>query len=155
MPRDNPWTKTSRGGPIGQLRRHDPRRSRRTWARGNVATVYEMNYVLVPDNQPRVQIPFLDYPDESDLDVAHLRTGAIPFPQTSRSRDWPKGTGSLTLQQWQQDVNNNAAIAMAIIGRPAPVRFGRRGDEIDAERLAGVGTARSSISTRMRCGRPA
>src|ERR1043166_6577290 len=28
---------------------------------------YEMNYVLLPDNQARVTIPFLDYPDESDL----------------------------------------------------------------------------------------
>src|SRR5438045_2090732 len=29
---------------------------------------YEMNYVLVPDNQPRVTILFVDYPDESDVD---------------------------------------------------------------------------------------
>src|SRR2546423_6629182 len=29
---------------------------------------YEMNFVLVPDAQARVTIPFLDYPDESDLD---------------------------------------------------------------------------------------
>src|SRR5277367_4656237 len=29
---------------------------------------FEMNYVLVPDNQPRVPVYFFNYPDESDLD---------------------------------------------------------------------------------------
>ena len=29
---------------------------------------YEMNYALVPDNQPRLTLPFFNYPDESDLD---------------------------------------------------------------------------------------
>ncbi|PYL63843.1 MAG: hypothetical protein DMF25_09215, partial [Verrucomicrobia bacterium] len=37
-------------------------------SRQTLRPFYEMNYVLVPDNQPRVTIPFLDYPDESDLD---------------------------------------------------------------------------------------
>ena len=33
---------------------------------------FEMNYVLVPDNQPRVLIDFFNYPDESDLDGGDL-----------------------------------------------------------------------------------
>src|SRR5207237_9510267 len=37
-------------------------------ARQTLRPFYEMNYVLVPDNQPRVAIAFLDYPDESALD---------------------------------------------------------------------------------------
>ena len=37
-------------------------------SRQTLRPFYEMNYVLVPDNQPRVRIPFVDYPDESDLD---------------------------------------------------------------------------------------
>src|SRR5437764_3181138 len=37
-------------------------------SRQTLRPFYEMNFVLVPDNQARVTIPFLDYPDESDLD---------------------------------------------------------------------------------------
>jgi len=36
--------------------------------RQNLRAFYEMNYVLVPNNEPRLTLPFLDYPDESDLD---------------------------------------------------------------------------------------
>jgi len=36
--------------------------------RQNLRALYEMNYVLVPNNEPRLTLPFLDYPDESDLD---------------------------------------------------------------------------------------
>jgi hypothetical protein len=52
--------------------------------RQTLRAFYEMNYVLVPDNQPRVTIPFLDYPDESDLDGARFLTGIIRFHQTCR-----------------------------------------------------------------------
>ena len=34
-------------------------------SRQTLRPFYEMNYVLVPDNQARVMIPFVDYPDES------------------------------------------------------------------------------------------
>ena len=42
---------------------------------------YEMNFVLVPDNQPRVLIDFFNYPDESDLDGGTYPDGFIPFRQ--------------------------------------------------------------------------
>src|SRR4029079_1662321 len=68
---------------------------------------YEMNYVLVPDDQPRVSIAFLDYPDESDLDGGTGSTGRYPIPANQPIEQWPLGTGTLTLQQWQQDVNGD------------------------------------------------
>ena len=37
-------------------------------SRQTLRAFYEMNYVLVPDKQPRLTIPFFNYPDESDLD---------------------------------------------------------------------------------------
>src|SRR5438477_11673985 len=43
--------------------------------RQTLGAFHEMNYVLVPDNQPRVTIPFLDYPDESDLDGGTFTNG--------------------------------------------------------------------------------
>jgi hypothetical protein len=79
---------------------------------------YEMNYVLVPDNQPRVTIPFLDYPDESDLDGGTFPNGSYPIAPNTPIESWPKGTGSLTLQQWQMDVNNNGGDRHGIMVAP-------------------------------------
>lgn len=66
----------------------------------------EMNYVLVPDSQARVIIPFVDYPDESDLDGGVYPNGNYPIPSNMPIETWPVGTGRLTLQQWQMDVTN-------------------------------------------------
>ena len=46
-----------------------------------------MNYVLVPDEQPRCR-SFFDYPDESDLDGGTFPYGFIPSPRTCR---WKPG----------------------------------------------------------------
>jgi hypothetical protein len=79
---------------------------------------YEMNYALIPDTQPRVTIPFFNYPDESDLDGGTSPNGNYPIPPNLPIETWPKGTGNLTLQQWQQDVNNTGGDRHAIIVAP-------------------------------------
>ncbi|MEP7015191.1 MAG: hypothetical protein ABI925_07110, partial [Verrucomicrobiota bacterium] len=78
----------------------------------------EMNFVLVPDNQARVTIPFLDYPDESDLDGGTFPNGRYPIPSNMPIESWPRDTGGLTLQQWQMDVNNNGGDRHAILVAP-------------------------------------
>src|SRR5712671_6450354 len=75
-------------------------------SRQTLRPFYEMNYVLVPDNQTRVTIPFVDYPDESDLDGGVYPNGSYPIPSNMPIETWPRDTGSLTLQQWQMDVTN-------------------------------------------------
>src|SRR5712691_8424324 len=60
----------------------------------------EMNFALVPDSQPLVPINFTYYPDESE-------PSPYPIPSNLPIETWPSGTGSLTLQQWQQNVNND------------------------------------------------
>ena len=106
-----------------------------------------MNYVLVPDNQPRVTIPFLDYPDESDLDGGTFPERQLSrFHQTCRLRSWPKGTGSLTLAQWQMDVNNNGGDRHGIMVAPGVgINLGNVADEIDRRAAGRLRTARSSI----------
>ena len=79
---------------------------------------YEMNYVLVPDNQTRVTIVFLDYPDESDLDGGIFPNGSYPIPTNMPIETWPRGTGTLTLQQWQMDVTNIGGDRHGIIVAP-------------------------------------
>jgi hypothetical protein len=120
MPRDNPWNEDISRRPlhansdamIAQIT-SDLSASRRT-----LRPFYEMNYVLVPDSQPRVTIPFFNYPDESDLDGGTFPNGSYPIPSNLPIETWPRGTGNLTLQQWQQDVNNTGGDRHAIIVAP-------------------------------------
>lgn len=66
---------------------------------------FEMNYVLVPDNQPRVPVYFFNYPDESDLDGGTFPAGSYPIPTNQPVEEWPLGLVAngtpQTLQQWQ------------------------------------------------------
>src|SRR5262245_52110337 len=79
---------------------------------------YEMNYVLVPDNQPRLTIPFFNYPDGSDLDGGTFPNGLYPIPPNMPVEGWPKATGDLTLEEWQLDVNDDGGDRHAIIVAP-------------------------------------
>src|SRR4051812_7421151 len=120
MPRDNPWNEDVSRRPvhsnsdaiIAQVT-SDLSSSRRT-----LRPFYEMNFVLVPDAQPRVTIPFFNYADESDLDGGVSPNGSYPIPPNLPIETWPRGTGNLTLQQWQQDVNNAGGDRHAIIVAP-------------------------------------
>jgi hypothetical protein len=120
MPRDSAWNEDVSQRPllanssamITQIT-SDLGASRRT-----LRPFYEMNYVLVPDNQPRITIPFFNYPDESDLDGGAFPNGSYPIPTNLPIETWPKDTGTLTLQQWQQDVNNTGGDRHAIIVAP-------------------------------------
>ncbi len=79
---------------------------------------FEMNYVLVPDSQPRLAIDFFNYADESDLDGGSGTTGTYPISANMPIETWPVGTGGLTLDQWQRDVNNTGGDRHAIIVMP-------------------------------------
>jgi hypothetical protein len=119
MPRDNPWNEDISRRPllpnsdamIAQIKSD-------LGTRQALQPFYEMNYVLVPDNQTRVNIPFLDYPDESDLDGGTYPSGSYPIPTNQPIESWPRDTGNLTLQQWQMDVNNSGGDRHGIMVAP-------------------------------------
>ncbi len=120
MPRDSAWNEDISQRPLLSNSRDmiaqvtsDLAASRRT-----LRPFYEMNYVLVPDNQPRITIPFFNYPDESDLDGGTFPNGNYPIASNLPIESWPKDTGDLTLQQWQQDVNNTGGDRHAIMVAP-------------------------------------
>ena len=69
--------------------------------RRTLVAEYEMNFVLVPDRQPRVPIKFLNFPDESDLDGGTSPYGSYPIPTNLPVEMWPAQTDSQTLSQWQ------------------------------------------------------
>ena len=63
---------------------------------------FEMNYVMVPDNQARVPVNFFNYPDESDLDGGTNPFGLYPIPTNQPIEEWPLGLDPpQTLRQWQ------------------------------------------------------
>jgi hypothetical protein len=80
-------------------------------SRQTLRPFFEMNFVLVPDNQSPMPIVFVDYPDESD-------PGPYPIPSNMPIETWPLGTGSQTLMQWQQDVSNIGGDRHAILVQP-------------------------------------
>jgi hypothetical protein len=80
-------------------------------SRRSLRAFQEMNFVLVPNSQPPVPIGFVDYADESD-------PSPYPIPGNMPIETWPTGTGSLTLQQWQQDINDLGGDRHAIIVQP-------------------------------------
>lgn len=104
MPVDSPWnedisarpTLTNSAAMITQIK------ANLTSSRQTLRTFYEMNYVLVPTTQPRVPINFFNYPDESDLDGGSGSTGMYPIPANLPIETWPRGTGGMTLDQWQR-----------------------------------------------------
>lgn len=81
-----------------------------------LVTEFEMNFVLVPDNQPRVSIDFFNYPDESDLDGGTSPYGLYPIPTNLPIETWPRQTGTQTLYQWQ--TNNDGSDRHAIMVAP-------------------------------------
>jgi hypothetical protein len=76
----------------------------------------EMNYALVPDNQPLVSNLFVDYPDQSDLNGGVYPYGLYPTPTNQPIEEWPTGTGAQTLLQWQ--TNNDGSDRHAIMVQP-------------------------------------
>ena len=76
----------------------------------------EMNFVLVPDTQTLVSNKFVTYPGDSDLNGGHSPYGLYPTPTNVPIEEWPTGTGSQTILQWQ--TNNNGDDRHSIIVQP-------------------------------------
>ena len=71
---------------------------------------YEMNFVLVPDNQPLVPITFVTYPGDSD-------PGPYPIPSNMPIEGWPNSVTN-TLVDWQMDTYHIGGDRHSIIVQP-------------------------------------
>jgi len=80
-----------------------------------LVTEFEMNFVLVPDNQPLVFINFFNYPDESDLNGGTSPYGLYPIPMNLPIETWPVANTN-TLFGWQ--TNDDGSDRHAIIVTP-------------------------------------
>jgi len=95
--------------------------------RQTLRAFYEMNYVLIPDAQPRVSVFFYLYADESDdVDQSTLVVnpnsvtgkGSYPIASVIPVEGWPRETGNLTNEQWQRDINNAGGDRHSIMVMP-------------------------------------
>ena len=86
---------------------------------------FEMNYVLVPDNQPLVPIQFVTYPDDSDLNGGTYPYGLYPIPTNMPIEGWPVGTGGQTLYQWQTNTAATGIPSSSSRARDFPGKPGR------------------------------
>ena len=127
MPRDSPWNEDISRRPL--LPNSDAMITRVKSdlavisGRQNLRPFFEMNYVLVPDNQPAVAIPFFEYPEESDLDGGTFPEGLYPVPYNMPVEGWPRETGTLTNAEWQQDINDDGGDRHSIIIKPGTGSF--------------------------------
>jgi hypothetical protein len=72
---------------------------------------HEMNFALVPDNQPLVPIDFIYYGDESD-------PSPYPISLNLPIETWPRETAGLSLFDWQRDVNDTGGDRHSITVMP-------------------------------------
>jgi len=77
----------------------------------------EMNFVLVPDSQALVSNKFVTYPHDSDLNGGSYPYGLYPTPTNQPIEEWPTGTGTQTLLQWQTN-NTSGGDRHSIIVQP-------------------------------------
>lgn len=113
FPRDHPWNEDISRRPVlsnsAAMMYHiltNFSSSRRT-----LRAFMEMNFVLVPTNQPLVPIDFFNWPDESD-------SSPYPIPPNLPVEGWPATTGILLLDEWQRDINNAGGDRHSIIVQP-------------------------------------
>jgi len=77
---------------------------------------FEMNFALIPTGQALVEVPFLDYPDESD-------PSPYPIPAIQPIETWPNSTEGQTLDQWQRDVYDWGGDRHSITLQPSTGNF--------------------------------
>jgi len=103
FPVTNPWNECISNRPV--LANSDAMMAQITNDLGSSRSVltpeFEMNFVLVPDNQPLAPIQFVTYAGDSDLNGGTDPYGLYPIPANLPIETWPVGTGSQTLYQWQ------------------------------------------------------
>lgn len=127
MPRDNPWNEDISLRPV--LANSDAiiariRSDMEAANRRRLVVFKEMNYVLVPDDQPTIDIHLTDYPDESDdIKPGTSDIGLYPIPSIMPVETWPSGWPGLSNDQWQRDIHGEGGDRHSIIVMPGTGAF--------------------------------
>jgi hypothetical protein len=79
FPKDNPWNQDISGMPV---HKDSAKMIASIGADKSLGYNLDMGFVIVPPDQPRVEVKLLDYPDESD-------PGPFPVPDSAPIENWP------------------------------------------------------------------
>ncbi|MGA2618753.1 MAG: hypothetical protein ABSF26_14155 [Thermoguttaceae bacterium] len=110
-PEDNPWNQVVSNWP---LHPNSTNIIASIGEKGPLRCNHDMNFVLVPPNQPRVNVKLTAYPD-------HSEKGPYPVPDNTPIEDWPGPGGQVTakaLDAVQRDLANRRNDRHAIIVDP-------------------------------------
>ncbi len=122
MPRDSAWNEDITGRPVAANSGAMIANIRADVVNANrqrLVVFKEMNYVLVPDTQPKIDIAFFNYASESDdLDPGNANWGLWPVPSVMPVETWPSEQPGLSNAQWQQDINGDGGDRHSIIVMP-------------------------------------
>lgn len=113
FPPDNPWNQVITNWPV------HPNSARIVASIGADQPLRynpDMNYVLVPANQPRVPVTITAYPEESD-------PGPYPIPDNLPIEGWPVCFPGESLEDVQFDRRNRGGDRHAIVVDPANMRL--------------------------------
>jgi hypothetical protein len=86
--------------------------------RNTLRIFQEMNFVLVPDNQAKVDVNLLLYDDQSDDVKTGTTIASFPVPTTQPIESWPFSYGNLSNNEWQKDINNDGGDRHSITVQP-------------------------------------
>jgi hypothetical protein len=125
MPVDSPWNEDITRLPVHPDSERIMQRIRDDFGKRRTLRVFpEMNFVLVPDQQPLVPIRFVDYPDESDFFGGSSPIATWPIPPALPVEGWPASRPAREpLATWQRDPGGVGGDRHAIIVQPGRRRI--------------------------------
>jgi hypothetical protein len=124
MPVDSPWNEDISARPLLADSAAIIARIRADLGqRGTLRVFPEMNFVLVPDDQPLVPLRFTAYPDECDYHGGKSPVATWPIPPLMPVECWPLGRpAGEALTAWQRDPAAVGGDRHTIVVQPGRMR---------------------------------
>src|SRR5262249_52872701 len=81
----------------------------------------DMGFIIVPPNQPKINVKIVEYPDESDR-------GPYPLPDNTPLEGWPLAGGSLSRLQREGEGDRHMIVVDPFAAKLYEFYIGRRTD---------------------------
>ncbi len=119
MPRDNPWNEDISTRPLlaNSAAMMDVIRAQFSASRQRAVLFEEMNYVLVPDAQPLVDINFTLYYEDADFNGGTSPIGRYPIPTNQPVEAWPANGEELYAYQRMTGGDRHSITVQPGVGR--------------------------------------
>ncbi|MCY2928777.1 MAG: hypothetical protein NTV86_04650 [Planctomycetota bacterium] len=116
FPKDNPWNEDISARPVLA---NSAKMIQRIGEAKKLAYNLDMAFVIVPANQPKIDVKIVEYPDESDK-------GPFPVPDNAPIEGWPIEGGSLANVQANGQGDRHMIVVDPVAGMLHEFYIGRR-----------------------------